>query len=90
MIEQKLEEYKVENKHALLLYDSVMEAQRQASIEMRDSKYLKDEDGGDGKDDAEQNADMNLFKKNTHKSSKFAHTKGFQGKSFARKRKRIE
>jgi len=38
-------EMQVENKHALILYDSVMEAQRQATIEMRDSKYLKDEDG---------------------------------------------
>lgn len=66
-----------------------MEAQRQATIEMRDSKYLK-EDGDEAKDDAEENADMNLFKKNTHKTAKFAHQKGFQGKSFARKRKRVE
>lgn len=57
---------------------------------MRDSKYLKDEGGDDAKDDAEQNADMNLFKKHTHKTSKFSHQKGFQGKSFARKRKRVE
>jgi hypothetical protein len=64
-----------------------MEAQRQATIEMKDSKYLK-EDGDDAKDDGEQNADMNLFKKQTHKTSKFSHQKGF--KSFARKRKRVE
>jgi hypothetical protein len=61
----------------LILHDSVMEAQRQASIEMKDSKYLRDEEGGDAQDDAEQNADMNLFKKHTHKTNKFAHTKGF-------------
>jgi len=58
-------------------------------IEMRDSKYLKDEGGDEAKDDAEQNADNHLFKKHTHKTTKFAHQKGFQGKSFARKRKRV-
>jgi len=89
LIDQKLNEYPVENKHALILYDSVMEAQRQATIEMRDSKFLK-EDGDEAKDDGEANADMNLFKKHTHKTSKFSHQKGFQGKSFARKRKRVE
>jgi hypothetical protein len=30
-----------------------MEASRQAAIEMRDSKYLKDEGGDEAKDDAE-------------------------------------
>jgi len=47
-------EYPVENKHGLILYDSVMEAQRQATIEMRDTKFLK-EDGTDAQDDGEQN-----------------------------------
>lgn len=68
------------------------EAQRQATIEMRDSKYLKEEDGDDGKDDAEaEGGDM--FKKRTHKQAKFAHGKGFggpQAKSFARKRQRVK
>ena len=88
LIGEKLPEFQVENKHALILYDSVTEAQRQAAIEMRDSKYLREEEGEDGKDDAEgEGADM--FKKRTHKQAKFAHSKGFggpQSRSFARKR----
>ncbi len=52
LIGRKLEEYPCENKHALILSDSVIEAMRQATIEMKDSKYLKDNDG-DEKDDAE-------------------------------------
>jgi len=83
-----LPEFQVENKHALILYDSVTEAQRQATIEMRDSKYLKEEGGDDAKDDAEAEADGEIFKKRTHKNAKFSHSKGFGGpaKSFARKR----
>lgn len=42
LIGRKLEEYPCENKHALILSDSVTEAMRQATIEMKDSKYLKD------------------------------------------------
>jgi len=71
----------------------VTEAQRQATIEMRDSKYLKEEEGGeDAKDDAEAEGDADLFKKRTHKAAKFAHKKGFGGpaKSFARKRQRVK
>lgn len=69
------------------------EAIRQACIEMKDSKFLK-EDGEDGKDDGEAEEEgMDLFKKKTHKNSKFAasHSKGFGGgaSSFARKRKKI-
>ena len=91
LIDQKLPEFQVENKHALILYDSVTEAQRQATIEMKESKYLK-EDGEDAKDDAEAETDGNLFKKRTHKQAKFSHSKGFGGpaQSFARKRKRIK
>ena len=91
LIGQKLPEYQVENKHALILYDSVTEAQRQATIEMRDSKYLR-EDAEDAKDDEEADQDGEIFKKRTHKQAKFSHTKGFAGgaKSFARKRKRVK
>lgn len=55
LIGQKLVEYPLENKHALILYDSVTEAQRQAHIEMRESKFLKEEgmDGDEAKDNAE-------------------------------------
>ena len=78
LIGHKLDEYQVENKHALILSDSVGEAMRQATIEMKDAKYLKD-DGNEAKDDAEADEDgMDLFKKKTYKNSKsFAHTKGF-------------
>jgi len=75
------------------LYDSVTEAGRQSTIEMRDSKYLREEEGEDGKDDAEAEADGDMFKKRTHKQAKFSHSKGFggpQSKSFARKRQRVK
>ena len=60
---------------------------------MRESKYLKEEGGDDAKDDAEADADGEIFKKRTHKQAKFAHSKGFgggQAKSFARKRQRVK
>ena len=57
---------------------------------MRDTKFLKEDGAAEAQDDAEQNADMDLFKKRTHKTAKFAHTKGFANKSFARKRKRVQ
>ena len=80
LIGEKLPEYNVENKHALILYDSVTEAQRQAAIEMRDSKYLKEGvDGEDAKDDAEADQDAEIFKKRTHKAAKFSNSKGFGG-----------
>jgi len=55
-----------------------------------DTKYLKSGGGNDddGQDDQEQNTDMKLFNKKNQKRS-FSHNKGFAGKSFARKRKRI-
>ncbi len=55
---------------------------------MRDSKYLKGEGADEAKDDAEAEQDGEMFKKRTHKSAKFSHSKGFGGpaKSFARKR----
>ena len=94
LIGKKLEEYPVEDKHALILNDSVVEAGRQAAIEMKEAKYLKEEEAvGDEKDDGEANADGQMFKKQTHKNNKnFSHQKGFGGgmKSFARKRKRIQ
>ena len=65
LIQSKLPEFQVENKHALILYDSVMEAQRQATIEMRDTKFLKEDGAAEAQDDAEQNGDMDLFKKRT-------------------------
>ena len=46
---------------------------------MRDSKYLKEEEGDDGKDDAEAEGGGDMFKKRTHKQAKFAHSKGFNG-----------
>ena len=49
----------------MILYDSVMEAQRQATIEMRDTKFLKEDGAAEAQDDAEQNGDMDLFKKRT-------------------------
>lgn len=65
----KLVEYPVENKHALMLSDSVIEAMRQATIEMKDSKYLKDVEAGDKDgDDDEVDNDKELFKKRTHKN----------------------
>ena len=71
----------------------MVEAGRQAAIEMKEAKYLREEEaaGDDAKDDGEANTDGDMFKKTTYKNSKFAHQKGFGGgmKSFARKRKRI-
>ena len=65
---------------------------RQATIEMKDSKYIKDlEAGEDGADDAEAEQDKDMFKKKTYKNSaKLSHQKGFKsGSSFVRKRKRV-
>ena len=55
---------------------------------MKDSKYLKEDEGKDADDDAEAEQDRNLFKKKTYKSSgKLSHNKGFKsGSSFVRKR----
>jgi ATP-dependent RNA helicase DDX47/RRP3 len=93
LIGRKLDEYPCDNKHALILSDSVIESMRQATIEMKDSKYLKEgaNDEGDNKDDEEAEQDKDMFKKKTYKNSgKPAHNKGFKsGGSFARKRKRV-
>ena len=92
----------MDNKHALLLSDSVIEAMRQATIEMKDSKYLKEDEGGD-RDDPEADGDKDLFKKRTHKNGGkkegfkkegfkkegFKKDSGKSGKSFVRKRQRV-
>lgn len=80
----------MENRHALLLADSVVEAARQATIEMRDSKYLKEEEDGE-KDDAEAEQDQAIFRKRTYKGDKqkTGGSGGSGNKSFARKRKRV-
>lgn len=75
-----------------MLSDSVIEAMRQATIEMKDSKYLKEEENGnDAGDDAEAEQDKNFFKKKTYKNSgKPSHNKGFKsGSSFVRKRQKV-
>jgi hypothetical protein len=58
---------------------------------MKDSKYLKDDVGGDDeKDNAEGDADKELFKKRTHKNGGFKSGADHKsGKSFARKRQRV-
>lgn len=75
LIGKKLEEYPCEDKHALILNDSVVEAGRQACIEMKEAKYLREEEanGDEEKDNGEANADENMFKKTTYKNSKFTH-----------------
>ncbi len=86
LIGKKLDEYPgLDSKAALMLTESVVEATRLAAIEMK-SRDGKSADGkpGDDEDDGEGNADMKLFKKKN-----FAHNKGFSGKSFAKKRKRV-
>lgn len=97
LIGKKLVEYPVEDKHALILNDSVVEAGRQAAIEMKEAKFLKEDEaaGDEAKDDGEANADGQMFKKNTYSTKKNSmHQKGFGGgggnKSFARKRHRIQ
>jgi len=98
LIGHKLDEYPFDDKHALILADSTSEAARHATIEMKDSKYLKD-DGDEDNAEAEDN-DMDLFakKKHTYSANK-AHSKGFGrgggrggkgGSSFARKRQRTK
>ena len=95
MIGKKLEEYPgLDNKAALMLTESVVEATRIAAMEMK-QRDGKSADGkpGDDDDDGEGNADMKLFKKKggkpSHQKGNFSHQKGFSGKSFAKKRKRV-
>ena len=60
----------------MILNDSVVEAGRQAAIEMKEAKYLKEEEaaGDEAKDDGEANTDGQMFKKQTHKNNKnFSH-----------------
>ena len=87
----KLEEYgkdgQVDTKAALELTDVVVEATRIAQMEMRNLESNNGKPGeGDEADDQEVNADMKLFGKRKHKGN--MHNKGFQGKSFAKKRQR--
>ncbi len=87
LIGKKLDEYPgLDSKAALMLTESVVEATRLAAIEMKTRDGNKSADGkpGDDEDNGEGNADMKLFKKKN-----FAHNKGFSGKSFAKKRKRV-
>jgi ATP-dependent RNA helicase DDX47/RRP3 len=88
LIGKKMDEYPgLDSKAALMLNESVVEAQRLATIEMksREGKGGKAIDGEAGDEEGE-GGDMKLF----NKKKNFAHSKGFQGKqSFARKRKRI-
>jgi hypothetical protein len=95
LIGKKLEEYPgLDNKAALMLTESVVEATRIAAMEMK-QRDGKSPDGkpGDDDDDGEGNADMKLFKKKggkpSHQKGNFSHQKGFSGKSFAKKRKRV-
>lgn len=86
LIGKKLDEYPgIDSKAALMLTESVVEATRLAAIEMktRDGKSGEGKPGDD-EDDGEGNSDMKLFKKKN-----FSHNKGFSGKSFAKKRKRV-
>ena len=54
LIGKKLAEYQVQDKHALVLNDSVVESLRQAAIEMKEAKYLREEENDkDTKDDGE-------------------------------------
>lgn len=86
LIGKKLDEFpNSDSKAALVLSESVIEAQRLAVMEMkqREGKGGKSEGGKDDDDDQETNKDMKLFKKRN-----FSHQKGFN-QSFARKRKRV-
>lgn len=88
LIGQKLVEYKdLDSKAALILTDSVVEATRLATMEMRQNEGKSAGGGDEGGDNAEENSDMKLFgKKRTANSM---HSKGFgKGKSFAKKRQR--
>lgn len=85
LIGKKLEEYPgLDSKAALVLSDSVIEAQRLAAIEMKTRESSKDGKHVDEEDDGEGNADMKLF----GKRKQFAHNKGFGKQSFARKKTR--
>jgi ATP-dependent RNA helicase DDX47/RRP3 len=93
LIGKKMEEFPgLDPKAALILSDSVIEAQRLAAIELKgmDGKDMGDKNGGD-EDQGDGNKDMKLFDK---KKKNFGHAKGFakgnnaKGKqSFAKKRR---
>ena len=72
-----MEEYQVDGKAALILYESVVEAQRLAVMEMKNKEGSKGKfrEGAeaDEEDDGEANKDSKLFKK----KGNFAHKKGF-------------
>jgi len=88
LIGQKLVEYKdLDSKAALILTDSVVEATRLATMEMRQNESKSAGGGDEGGDNAEENSDMKLFGKKRPANS--MHSKGFsKGKSFAKKRQR--
>ena len=72
----------MQDKDALMLSDSVVEATRIANMELRESSKGK---GGDDEDDnQEANPDAKLFGKKRKINS--MHSKGFGGRSFAKKR----
>jgi len=77
----------LDSKAALILTDSVTEAQRFAAMELKNKEQGKQIDG-DEQDDDEGNADMSLFGKGKKRKANFSHSKGFGKQSFARKRKR--
>uniref|UniRef100_A0A7S3CVE1 Uncharacterized protein n=1 Tax=Strombidium rassoulzadegani TaxID=1082188 RepID=A0A7S3CVE1_9SPIT len=95
LLGQKLEEYGkregevFDSKIALELTDSVVEATRIATMEMKQQEQMKgskladDEEGDTG----ENNVDMKLFGKK-RKQGNSMHSKGFGNKSFAKKRQR--
>ena len=66
-----------------MLSDSVTEATRIANMELRENEKGKGK-RGDEDDDQEANPDMKLFDKKRKFNS--MHSKGFGGKSFAKKR----
>jgi hypothetical protein len=84
----KLEEYGkregevFDSKVALELSDSVVEANRLALMELKQTEKLKGK--GDDEDDEEANPDAKLFVKKRKGNS--MHNKGFGHKSFAKKR----
>jgi ATP-dependent RNA helicase DDX47/RRP3 len=97
LIGKKLEEYPgVDSKAALVLHDSVVEAQRLAALELksregaRGSRQAGGEDGDGAEDDQEATAgEIGMFKSKNPKRNNFSHKKGFStNKSFARKRPR--
>lgn len=72
----------MDDKDALILSDSVVEATRIANMELRESAKGKHDD--DEADNQEANPDSKLFGKKRKLNS--MHSKGFGARSFAKKR----